>query len=179
MLIEENKQETAVSEAQKQEIHKENDYKDNANTSTKGQEVEDPGSYADVAVQYIKITKTGKSTDIFSDRLEKVKDRINPSLYDRLSPNMTEQEIEEERKLAENLDKDSVTTTKVIDTDYSYRRKADNIYDVSVIYTQRIDIAGNSSTQRYLCRLEVEKQNNKYVITNIYEDSMLSDGIYN
>ena len=179
MLIEENEQKPAVSEVQQKEIPEKNDYYDSAKQAIAKQEVDNPASYADIAVQYIKTVKTGKSTDIYSDRLAKMKENISDSLYERLSPNMSEEEIEEERKQAENLDKDSITTTKVTDTDYSYKKIEDNIYEISVIYTQRISLAGNDSTQRYLCRMKVEKQDDAYVITNIYEDSMLSDGTYN
>lgn len=179
MLMEENEQKSAVSEVQEHEAPKKNNYEENAKPVVTEQEVDNPAPYADIAVQYIKTVKTGKSSDIYSDRLAKMKENISDSLYERLSPNMSEAEIEEERKQAENLDKDSIITTKVTDTDYSYKKIKDNIYEISVIYTQRISLAGNDSTQRYLCRMKVEKQDDAYVITNIYEDSMLSDGTYN
>lgn len=179
MLMEKKEQKPTVSEVQEQETDEKNDYEDSEKPAVAEQEVENPAPYADVAVQYIKTVKTGKSTDIYSDRLAKVKKNISDSLYEKLSPNMSEEEVEEERKQAENLDKGSITTTKVTDTDYSYKKIEDNIYEISVIYTQRISLAGNDSTQRYLCRMKVEKQNDAYVITNIYEDSMLSDGTYN
>ena len=137
-----------------------------------------PETYAETAIRYIKTIKSGKSTDLYSDRLNKVKNLLNDKMLDKLSPDMTAQEIESEKEYAKSIDKDQVTTTKITDINYSYFAKSDNKYEISVIYTLRTQQKDRNDLQRYLCRMDVEKNSDEYKITNIYEDSALSDGIY-
>lgn len=137
-----------------------------------------PETYAETAIRYIKTIKTGKSTDLYSDRLNKVKNLLNDKMLDKLSPDMTEQEIESEKEYAKSIDKDQITTTKITDINYSYFAKSDNKFEISVIYTLRTQQKDRNDLQRYLCRMNVEKNSDEYKITNIYEDSALFDGIY-
>lgn len=137
-----------------------------------------PDSYAEVAIRYIKTIKNGKSTDLYSDKLNKVRDLLSDKMLDKLSPNMTEQEIEAEKAYIKKIDKDSVTTTRVTDIKYSYYKRDSNKYEITVIYTLRTIQGDRKDLQRYLCRLYVDKYDKKYRITNIVEDSILSDGIY-
>lgn len=137
-----------------------------------------PDSYAEVAIRYIKTIKTGKSTDLYSDKLNKVKDILSDGMLDKLSPNMTEKEIEAEKEYIKKIDKDSVTTTRVTDINYSYHKRNNKTYEVTAIYTLRTVQGDRNDLQRYLCRLYVEKNDKGYKITNIIEDSTLSDGIY-
>ena len=137
-----------------------------------------PDGYADVAIRYIKTIKSGKSTDLYSDKLKKVKDILSEGLLDKLSPDMTEKEIEAEKAYIKNIDKDSITTTRVTDINYSYYKRNNNTYEVTVIYTLRTLQGDRNDLQRYLSRLYIEKADKGYKITNIIEDSTLSDGIY-
>ena len=91
---------------------------------------------------------------------------------------MTEKEIEAEKAYIKNIDKDSITTTRVTDINYSYYKRNNNTYEVTVIYTLRTLQGDRNDLQRYLSRLYIEKADKGYKITNIIEDSTLSDGIY-
>ena len=115
---------------------------------------------------------------IYYERLDKVKDILSDSMYETLSPEMSKEEIQAEKEQAAKVDKDSITKTKITDTRYSYRWKKEGSYEVSVIYTQRVTRGDFSDQERYLCRMEVTKKDKRYIITNIYEDSALSDGLY-
>ncbi|MFR1702042.1 MAG: hypothetical protein ACLSWD_15835 [Clostridium sp.] len=177
MLMEEKEQEPTASEIQKQE----NSVKDDSEEKTKlvdAEQQEAPEHYAESAVRYIKIMKSGSSTDVYYERLDKVKDILSDSMYETLSPEMSKEEIQAEKEQAEKADKDSITKTKITDTRYSYRWKKEGSYEVSVIYTQRVTRGDFSDQERYLCRMEVTKKDKRYIITNIYEDSALSDGLY-
>ena len=177
MLMEEKKQEPAASEVQKQR----NSAKDDSEEKTKlvdAEQKEAPERYTEPAVRYIKVMKSGSSTDIYYERLDKVKDILSDSMYETLSPEMSKEEIQAEKEQAAKVDKDSITKTKITDTRYSYRWKKEGSYEVSVIYTQRVTRGDFSDQERYLCRMEVTKKDKRYIITNIYEDSALSDGLY-
>lgn len=177
MLMEEKEQELAASEVQKQEVSE----KDDSEEKTKlvdAEQKEAPERYTEPAVRYIKVMKSGSSTDIYYERLDKVKDILSDSMYETLSPEMSKEEIQAEKEQAAKADKDSITKTKITDTRYSYRWKKEGSYEVSVIYTQRITRGDFSDQERYLCRMEVTKKDKRYIITNIYEDSALSDGLY-
>ena len=91
---------------------------------------------------------------------------------------MSKEELEAAKEQTEKVDKDSITETRITDTQYSYRWKDEGKYEVSVIYTQRVTRGDFSNQERYLCRIEVTKKEERYIITNIYEDSALSDGLY-
>ena len=177
VLMEEKEQEPAVSEVQKQR----NSTKDDSEEKTKlvdAEQKEAPERYTEPAVRYIKVMKSGSSTDIYYERLDKVKDILSDSMYETLSPEMSKEEIQAEKEQAAKVDKDSITKTKITDTRYSYRWKKEGSYEVSVIYTQRVTRGDFSDQERYLCRMEVTKKDKRYIITNIYEDSALSDGLY-
>ena len=166
MLMEEKEQEPAVSEVQKQR----NSTKDDSEEKTKlvdAEQKEAPERYTEPAVRYIKVMKSGSSTDIYYERLDKVKDILSDSMYETLSPEMSKEEIQAEKEQAAK-----------VDTRYSYRWKKEGSYEVSVIYTQRVTRGDFSDQERYLCRMEVTKKDKRYIITNIYEDSALSDGLY-
>lgn len=153
-------------------------YEDTEESENQTNESMNPDGYADVAIRYIKTIKSGKSTDLYSDKLKKVKDILSEGLLDKLSPDMTEKEIEAEKAYIKNIDKDSITTTRVTDINYSYYKRNNNTYEVTVIYTLRTLQGDRNDLQRYLCRLYIEKADKGYKITNIIEDSTLSDGIY-
>ena len=158
MLMEEKEQEPAASEVQKQEVSE----KDDSEEKTKlvdAEQKEAPERYTEPAVRYIKVMKSGSSTDIYYERLDKVKDILSDSMYETLSPEMSKEEIQAEKEQAAKADKDSITKTKITDT-------------------QRITRGDFSDQERYLCRMEVTKKDKRYIITNIYEDSALSDGLY-
>ena len=91
---------------------------------------------------------------------------------------MSKKKLEAAKEQAEKVDNDSITEKRITYTQYSYRWKDEGNYEVSVIYTQRITRGDFSDQERYLCRMEVTKQDDRYIITNIYEDSTLSDGLY-
>lgn len=153
-------------------------YGDTEESENQMNESMNPDGYADVAIRYIKTIKSGKSTDLYSDKLKKVKDILSEGLLDKLSPDMTEKEIEAEKAYIKNIDKDSITTTRVTDINYSYYKRNNNTYEVTVIYTLRTLQGDRNDLQRYLSRLYIEKADKGYKITNIIEDSTLSDGIY-
>lgn len=153
-------------------------YKDIEESKNQVNDSTNPDSYAEVAIRYIKTIKTGKSTDLYSDKLNKVKDILSDGMLDKLSPDMTEKEIEAEKEYIKKIDKDSVTTTRVTDINYSYHKRNNKTYEVTAIYTLRTVQGDRNDLQRYLCRLYVEKNDKGYKITNIIEDSTLSDGIY-
>ena len=153
-------------------------YEDTEESENQMNESMNPDGYADVAIRYIKTIKSGKSTDLYSDKLKKVKDILSEGLLDKLSPDMTEKEIEAEKAYIKNIDKDSITTTRVTDINYSYYKRNNNTYEVTVIYTLRTLQGDRNDLQRYLSRLYIEKADKGYKITNILEDSTLSDGIY-
>lgn len=152
--------------------------KENEESENQTSDATNPDSYAEAAIRYIKIIKTGRSTDLYSDKLNKVKDILSDKMFDKLSPDMTEKEIEAEKEYIKKIDKDSVTTTKVTDINYSYYKRSSDTYEVTVIYTLRTLQGERNDLQRYLCRLYVNKSDKGYKITNIIEDSTLSDGIY-
>ena len=167
MLMEEKEQEPAASEVQKQRNSAKDDSEEKTKLVDAGQK-EAPERYTEPAVRYIKVMKSGSSTDIYYERLDKVKDILSDSMYETLSPEMSKEEIQAEKEQA----------AKVTDTRYSYRWKKEGSYEVSVIYTQRVTRGDFSDQERYLCRMEVTKKDKRYIITNIYEDSALSDGLY-
>ncbi|MCR0262535.1 hypothetical protein MKC73_01295 [[Clostridium] innocuum] len=177
MLMEEKEQEPAASEVQKQEVSEKDDSEEKTKPVDAGQK-EAPEHYTGPAVRYVKVMKNGSSTDIYYERLDKVKDILSDSLYETLSPEMSKEELEAEKEQADKIDEDSVTRTKVTDTQYSYRWKDEGSCEVSVIYTQRVTRGDYSDLERYLCRMEVTKKEGRYIITDIYEDSALSDGLY-
>lgn len=149
-------------------------------------EIQDPSviqtdsisSYTEPAILYIKTTKTGKSTDLYLDRLKDVKDILSQEIYEKLTPDMSDDEIEEAKKHAADTDPSLVSATSILDTDVAYKKTQNDTYDIYIIYTMQTDRNAISSTQRYLCRLEVKSSNDKYLITNIFEDSILENGVY-
>ena len=68
-------------------------YEDTEESENQMNESMNPDGYADVAIRYIKTIKSGKSTDLYSDKLKKVKDILSEGLLDKLSPDMTEKEM--------------------------------------------------------------------------------------
>ena len=172
------KQKASSENKQQKETPQKDQNIEKTNQTACGQSISEASAYAASAVRYIKAVKTGSSTDIYYERLDKVKDILSDSMYKKLSPEMSKEELEAAKEQAEKVDKDSITETRITDTQYSYRWKDEGNYEVSVIYTQRITRGDFSDQERYLCRMEVTKQDDRYIITNIYEDSTLSDGLY-
>ncbi|WP_259316681.1 hypothetical protein [[Clostridium] innocuum] len=172
------KQKASSENKQQKETPQKDQNIEKTNQTACGQSISEASAYAASAVRYIKAINTGSSTDIYYERLDKIKDILSESMYKKLSPEMSKEELEAAKEQTEKVDKDSITETRITDTQYSYRWKDEGKYEVSVIYTQRVTRGDFSNQERYLCRIEVTKKEERYIITNIYEDSALSDGLY-
>ncbi|KGJ51012.1 hypothetical protein CIAN88_23110, partial [[Clostridium] innocuum] len=93
------------------------------NQTACGQNLSEAPAYTASAVRYINVMKSGSSTDIYYERLDKVKDILSDSMYKKLSPEMSKEELEAAKEQAAKVDKDSITETRITDTQYSYRWK--------------------------------------------------------
>lgn len=170
---------TKLAESQKEtEVSKEPEKTEKEPVSEKQTVCSNGKDYAKLALEYLDVVKNGDSTDIYVDRFSKMKGKMSESLYSKLSPAMSEENIEKERAKAKEVDPSLIVSNTLKDTSYYYQEVDENKYIVCVIYTIYTKQGDSTFDQRYLTRIEVSNENGKYMITNIYEDSLLSNGLY-
>lgn len=125
-------------------------------------------------LQYLKATKNGKSTDLSIDKINNIKAIMSEDLYHKLVPDLSDQELELEREKAKSVDDKYITVSTLKEINTFYSEKGENKVEVAIIYTIDTKIDDRHNSSRYLTRFEVTNK----IITNIYEDSLLSNGLY-
>lgn len=139
----------------------------------------DINGYIKPCLQYLKAIKNGKSTDLSIDKINNIKAIMSEDLYHKLVPDLSDQELEIEREKAKSVDDKYITVSTLKEINTYYSKKDENKVEVAIIYTTDTKINDRHNSSRYLTRFEVTNNDEKNkIITNIYEDSLLSNGLY-
>lgn len=127
--------------------------------------------YGEVAVKYVQVSKSGMSTDSYTDRLKSLKDSLSEELYKKLVP-------ADETPSSEPVSPERIAETSVIDVEYACRQLSESSYEVYVVYTLGTMRNGSQNVARYLTRMVVNSDGENCIISSILEDSELGNGLY-
>ena len=122
------------------------------------------------AERFVRVKTEGRSSDIFLDRIEPVKDLLSDELYQSLVPDLS--------KESKRIKKEETTETQVTSMDSAIDRIADDDVEVYVIYTAQTQYADRNDTSRYLVRMRVQWIDGKARIYKMVEESSLGNGFY-
>ncbi|MCR0201733.1 hypothetical protein MKC79_13560 [[Clostridium] innocuum] len=130
------------------------------------------------AERFVRVKTEGRSSDIFLDRIEPVKDLLSDELYQSLVPDLSKEELAAMRRESKRIKKEETTETQVTSMDSAIDRIADDDFEVYVIYTAQTQYADRNDTSRYLVRMRVQWIDGKARIYKMVEESSLGNGFY-
>lgn len=130
------------------------------------------------AERFVRVKSEGRSSDIFLDRIEPVKELLSDDLYQSLVPDLRKEELAAMRRESKRIKKEETTETQVTSMDSAIDRIADDDFEVYVIYTAQTQHADRNDTSRYLVRMRVQWIDGKARIYKMVEESSLGNGFY-
>ena len=87
------------------------------------------------AERFVRVKSEGRSSDIFLDRIEPVKELLSDDLYQSLVPDLSKDELAAMRRESKRIKKEETTETQITSMDSAIDRIADDDFEVYVIYT--------------------------------------------
>lgn len=130
------------------------------------------------AERFVRVKTEGRSSDVFLDRIEPVKELLSDDLYQSLVPDLSKEELAAMRRESKRIKKEETTETQVTSMDSAIDRIADDDFEVYVIYTAQTQYADRNDTSRYLVRMRVQWIDGKARIYKMVEESSLGNGFY-
>lgn len=130
------------------------------------------------AERFVRVKSEGRSSDIFLDRIEPVKELLSDDLYQSLVPDLRKEELAAMRRESKRIKKEETTETQVTSMDSAIDRIADDDFEVYVIYTAQTQHADRNDASRYLVRMRVQWSDGKAKIYKMIEESSLGNGFY-
>ena len=130
------------------------------------------------AERFVRVKSEGRSSDIFLDRIEPVKELLSDDLYQSLVPDLSKEELAAMRRESKRIKKEETTETQITSMDSAIDRIADDDFVVYVIYTAQMQHADRNDASRYLVRMRVQWSDGKAKIYKMIEESSLGNGFY-
>ena len=130
------------------------------------------------AERFVRVKTEGRSSDIFLDRIEPVKELLSDDLYQSLVPDLSKDELAAMRRESKRIKKEETTETQITSMDSAIDRIADDDFEVYVIYTAQMQHADRNDASRYLVRMRVQWSDGKAKIYKMIEESSLGNGFY-
>lgn len=130
------------------------------------------------AERFVRVKTEGRSSDIFLDRIEPVKELLSDDLYQSLVPDLSKDELAAMRRESKRIKKEETTETQVTSMDSAIDRITDDDFEVYVIYTAQMQHADRNDASRYLVRMRVQWSDGKAKIYKMIEESSLGNGFY-
>lgn len=130
------------------------------------------------AERFVRVKSEGRSSDIFLDRIEPVKELLSDDLYQSLVPDLSKEELAAMRRESKRIKKEETTETQITSMDSAIDRIADDDFEVYVIYTAQMQHADRNDASRYLVRMRVQWSDGKAKIYKMIEESSLGNGFY-
>ena len=130
------------------------------------------------AERFVRVKSEGRSSDIFLDRIEPVKELLSDDLYQSLVPDLSKDELAAMRRESKRIKKEETTETQITSMDSAIDRIADDDFEVYVIYTAQMQHADRNDASRYLVRMRVQWSDGKAKIYKMMEESSLGNGFY-
>lgn len=130
------------------------------------------------AERFVRVKTEGRSSDIFLDRIEPVKELLSDDLYQSLVPDLSKEELAAMRRESKRIKKEEMTETQVTSMDSAIDRITDDDFEVYVIYTAQTQHADRNDASRYLVRMRVQWSDGKAKIYKMIEESSLGNGFY-
>ncbi|WP_416323195.1 hypothetical protein [[Clostridium] innocuum] len=130
------------------------------------------------AERFVRVKTEGRSSDIFLDRIEPVKELLSDDLYQSLVPDLSKEELAAMRRESKRIKKEETTETQITSMDSAIDRIADDDFEVYVIYTAQMQHADRNDASRYLVRMRVQWSDGKAKIYKMVEESSLGNGFY-
>ena len=130
------------------------------------------------AERFVRVKSEGRSSDIFLDRIEPVKELLSDDLYQSLVPDLSKDELAAMRRESKRIKKEETTETQITSMDSAIDRIADDDFEVYVIYTAQMQHADRNDASRYLVRMRVQWIDGKAKIYKMIEESSLGHGFY-
>lgn len=130
------------------------------------------------AERFVRVKSEGRSSDIFLDRIEPVKELLSDDLYQSLVPDLRKEELAAMRRESKRIKKEETTETQITSMDSAIDRIADDDFEVYVIYTAQMQHADRNDASRYLVRMRVQWSDGKAKIYKMIEESSLGNGFY-
>lgn len=130
------------------------------------------------AERFVRVKTEGRSSDIFLDRIEPVKELLSDDLYQSLVPDLSKEELAAMRRESKRIKKEETTETQVTSMDSAIDRIADDDFEVYVIYNAQMQHADRNDASRYLVRMRVQWSDGKAKIYKMIEESSLGNGFY-
>lgn len=130
------------------------------------------------AERFVRVKSEGRSSDIFLDRIEPVKELLSDDLYQSLVPDLSKEELAAMRRESKRIKKEETTETQITSMDSAIDRIADDDFEVYVIYTAQMQHADRNDASRYLVRMRVQWSDGKAKIYKMVEESSLGNGFY-
>ena len=130
------------------------------------------------AERFVRVKSEGRSSDIFLDRIEPVKELLSDDLYQSLVPDLSKDELAAMRRESKRIKKEETTETQVTSMDSAIDRITDDDFEVYVIYTAQMQHADRNDASRYLVRMRVQWSDGKAKIYKMIEESSLGNGFY-
>ena len=130
------------------------------------------------AERFVRVKTEGRSSDIFLDRIEPVKELLSDDLYQSLVPNLSKEELAAMRRESKRIKKEETTETQITSMDSAIDRITDDDFEVYVIYTAQMQHADRNDASRYLVRMRVQWSDGKAKIYKMIEESSLGNGFY-
>lgn len=130
------------------------------------------------AERFVRVKSEGRSSDIFLDRIEPVKELLSDDLYQSLVPDLSKDELAAMRRESKRIKKEETTETQITSMDSAIDRIADDDFEVYVIYTAQMQHADRNDASRYLVRMRVRWSDGKAKIYKMIEESSLGHGFY-
>lgn len=130
------------------------------------------------AERFVRVKSEGRSSDIFLDRIEPVKELLSDDLYQSLVPDLSKEELAAMRRESKRIKKEETTETQITSMDSAIDRIADDDFEVYVIYTAQMQHADRNDASRYLVRMRVQWSDGKAKIYKMIEESSLGHGFY-
>ena len=121
------------------------------------------------AERFVRVKSEGRSSDIFLDRIEPVKELLSDDLYQSLAAM---------RRESKRIKKEETTETQITSMDSAIDRITDDDFEVYVIYTAQMQHADRNDASRYLVRMRVQWSDGKAKIYKMIEESSLGNGFY-
>ena len=113
------------------------------------------------AERFVRVKSEGRSSDIFLDRIEPVKELLSDDLYQSLVPDLSKEELAAMRRESKRIKKEETTETQITSMDSAIDRIADDDFEVYVIYTAQMQHADRNDASRYLVRMRVQWSDGK------------------
>lgn len=130
------------------------------------------------AERFVRVKSEGRSSDIFLDRIEPVKELLSDDLYQSLVPDLSKEELAAMRRESKRIKKEETIETQITSMDSAIDRIADDDFEVYVIYTAQMQHADRNDASRYLVRMRVQWSDGKAKIYKMIEESSLGNGFY-